>query len=310
MAVPSSTTVGNLTRCKTLPGFFPGGYCDQFIRKVPFEAVEAYGPTLAINRATLGGASNYGAAGTPDGTASASATTSFTFRRIGGTAEADEADFVATPEAQDLLVQMKRVSVIRQLAQQVIQGNDTGAELAGLRILTDAGQAILPAAGVGAPVIDDYYRLIDKVCASDGTSGVGPDALLVHPRTRRQMLGLLDATGGPEYSFDEALGVPVLLFCGLPVYVSQNMFTDESGGGTPGGGTYTSAYALKLHGPTGLRILHQGGDPADYGIVIDDVPTQLSVSARASTVRGYYSVLLPELGSIARMTGIDITAYP
>ena len=39
MALPSAATVENLTRCKALPGFFPGGYVDQFLRKLPFESV-------------------------------------------------------------------------------------------------------------------------------------------------------------------------------------------------------------------------------------------------------------------------------
>ncbi len=310
MAIPNSTTVGNLTRCKTYPGFFPGGYCDQFIRKIPFEAVDSYGPTLNINRATLGATTSYAPGGAPSGSASSSATASFTFQRIGGTAEIDTADRDSSPEAQRVLVQMKRVSLIRQLASQVIVGDGTASQLSGIRVLTDAAQAIVPVGGAGtAPVLDDYHRVLSMVCASDGTTGAGADALVVHPRTRRQILALLDAAGGPTFHMDEALGVSVLHLGGVPVYLSQNMLVTEDVTGAPTGGVLTSAYAVKLTGPTGIRVLHQGGDPSDYGLVSDDVPVQLATAVEGATVRGYYALLLPELGSIARLYGIDITAF-
>ena len=218
MAFPTSATIQNLTRCKTLPGFFPGGFCDQFIRRIPFHDVTGYGQLVQINRATLGAAANYAAGGAMGLLASSAALTTFTFQRIGDTVEVDSADFSSSEEAQqqlDLQVEMKKVAVVRQLANQIIAGDGTGSNLVGLAFGVDATQKFDPQAGAPAsPTLDDYHRLLTKVCASDGLVGSGPDALVMHPRTRRQLINRLETTagGGAQYVVDEALDHPVLAF--------------------------------------------------------------------------------------------------
>jgi hypothetical protein len=273
MALPTAATIENLTRCKTLPGFFPGGFTDQFVRRIAFEDVTGYGPAVQINRATLGAAANYSAGGAMGNVAGAAALTQFVFQRIGDTVEVDSADIVASEESQqqlELQVEMKKVSLIRQLGNQLIQGSGVAPNLTGLALGVDATQTIDPAGGVGtAPTLADYHRLVARVAASDRSVGIGADALVMHPRTRRQLISVLEAAagGGPQYCEDESLGHPVLMFEGLPVYVSENVSTTETAAGVQTGGVLTSVFALKLEGPTAVRLLHQGGSTSEFGIM-------------------------------------------
>ena len=87
------------------------------------------------------------------------------------------------------------------------------------------------------------------------------------------------------------------------------MSTTEDVAGLPGGGILTSVYAVRLNGPTGLRVLHQGGSSSDFGIVTEEVPAQLSNAKRAATVRGFYSLLIPEIQSVARLKAISLTGF-
>lgn len=316
MALPTGTTVSNLTRCKAYPGFVPGGFCDQFLRKVRFEEVSGYGRQLVLNRAALTSAANYNAGAAMGLFFTGTLTASFDFQRIGDTVEVDSADVSASAEDQnqlELQVEMKRVSVMRQLANQIVQGDGVAPNLLGLAFGVDVAQIYDPLAGPGsAPVLDDYHRILRKACASEGTVGAGPDALVMHPRTKRQLIGRLESSSSccADYVYDDDLGVPVLTIEGVPVYTSDQVSTTEDVLGLPGLGTLTSVYALSLRGPTAVRVLHQGGESSDYGIVTEEVPPQLATAVRAVTVRGQYSLLIPEVQSAARLKGVSIAGYP
>lgn len=317
MGLPTSATIVALTRCKTLPGFFPGGFCDQLIRVIPFHDVTGYGQTVSINRATPGAAAPYAANDAMNLNASSSGLTTFTFRRLGDTVEVDSADVTSSEETQqqlDLQVEMKKVAVVRLLSNQLIQGDGASPNLVGLAAGVDiATQTIDPVGGLGtAPTLDDYHRLLTKVCASDGMVGTGPNALVMHPRTRRQLMSRLEAASGgcAQFAVDETLGHPVLLFEGIPVYADESVSTIETNSGAETGGTSTSVFALKLSGPTGLRVLHQGGDSDNFGLITEELPPQLSVSKRAMTIRGFYALMIPEVKSLARLKAIDISGFP
>lgn len=94
MALPTPATIQNLTRCKTLPGFFPGGFCDHLIRRIPFHDVTGYGQSVNINRAVLGAAANYAAGGALGVLASDTNLTNFAFKRIGDSVEVDRKSVV------------------------------------------------------------------------------------------------------------------------------------------------------------------------------------------------------------------------
>jgi hypothetical protein len=310
MALPNAATVESLTRCKALPGFFPGGYVDEFLRKLPFESLEGYGHQVQINRVTVLGAVTYFTAGGLVGniaSAVAASPVTFVVSRVGDIVEVDSADIDgSSPENNqlDLQVEMKKVSLLRSLSSAVISGNGVPPNLSGLEVLATGAQ-VLDLAGV-APTLADYHRIIARVKASDGSIGAGADAIVMHPRTRRQLISLMETSGyGCDYSVDPDLGVPVLHFEGLPVYVSDGVPTND--------GAVTdrsSAYPVKLTGPTAIRMLHVGGTGADFGIIVEDVPAQLTVTKSARSVRGAYSLLVPEVACVARLMSMDISGFP
>jgi hypothetical protein len=306
MALPTAATVENLTRCKALPGFFPGGYVDEFLRKLPFEPLEGYGHLVQINRVTSLGAVTYFLAGSTVGNAASAVTpTTLTFSRVGDIVEVDSLDIDgSSPENEqlDLQAQMKRVSLLRSLSANVFTGNGTPPNLSGMEVQVTGGQ-VLDLGGV-APTLADYHRIISRVKASDGALGAGADAIVMHPRSRRQLISLMEASGyGCDYAFDPELGVPVLHFEGLPVYASEGIPTTESAG------NQSSAYPVKLSGPTAVRMLHVGGSSDDFGIVVEDIPSQLTVTKRAKAVRGSYALMIPEVTCAARLEGMDINGF-
>jgi hypothetical protein len=303
MAQPDPTTIANLTRCLRLPGFYPGGYVDEFIRAISFQEAGGYGRTVQINRsATLGDTNFYNPDAAVPAVQGTTGLTTFTFERLGGLAQVDSADIDASGEPNnqlDLQVEMRKVSLLRTLSTLMIFGNGVAPQMSGLLNQTDAGQQF-DLAGV-APTLKDYHRLVALVRASDGFVGTGADALVMNFTARRQLTALLEAAGCcTTYEPDELLGAPVLKFDGASVYVTE---------GIPLTPDETTIFAVKLKGSTGVRMLHVGGDSEEFGIVIDDVPNQMTVSQRAKTVRGYYALFVPEVQSVAAITSAGIAAF-
>ena len=306
MAQPSGSTISNLTRCTKLPGVFPGGYTDQFIRALRFESVEGYGRSLQINRTT--GATPLGSVGfydPGDALAAVQATTdleTLTFARVAGTAQVDVADIDASGELNEQLeiqVHLRKIAIVRELSLQLINGSGSPA-LQGLNTYVTATSNSIDLSGA-APTLANFHDVISMVNASDGVVGTGPDALVMSWSGRKKLIALIEAAGGPGsccFQHDETIGAPVMMFDGIPVYVTE---------GFPGPANSESVFALKLNGETGVRVLHVGGDPDEFGIVVDDVPNQMGVSERAKIVRGYYGVLYPEIGSVAAIVDADLS---
>ncbi|MCG3135577.1 MAG: hypothetical protein HMLKMBBP_03295 [Planctomycetes bacterium] len=302
MSQPNATTINNLTACLRLPGFTPGGYVDQFLRALPFEEAGGYGRQVQLNQASgLGDVSWLEAGDNVPSVAAVTALATFTFARIQGSVQVDDADIDAsgTNNQLDLQTEARKVAVLRALSGMVINGNGVAPNLAGLSVFATGGQAF-DLAGA-APTLANYHRLTALVRASDGFLGSGPDALVMSLSARRQLLSLLEASGSAQYCYelDERLGTRVLTFEGVPVYATEGAIAGE----------VTSVYAVKLSGPTGIRMLHVGGESDEFGIVVDEVPTQLDVSQRGRIVRGYYALLVPETASIAAMTGASVAGF-
>ena len=304
MAQPTANAITSLTRCLRLPGFFPGGYVDQFLRKLPFEEAGGYGRSVQVNRTTgLGSVAFFDPGDALSATQGDTALTTFTFQRIAGTAQVDVADIEASAEPDDQLelqVEMRKVALLRTLSSVVINGGGVAPTMAGLVTYATGGQMI-DLAGA-APTLAAYHRLVALVRASDGFLGSGADALVMSLNARRQLLSILEAASGSSYCFelDEQLGTSVLHFEGVPVYVSDGALPNASP---------TAIYAVKLHGPTGIRVLHVGGSSDEYGIVVDEVPNQMGVSERAAIVRGYYALMVPEPESVAALFGASVAAF-
>jgi hypothetical protein len=303
MAQPSAGTVTNLTRCLRLPGFFPGGFVDQFLRVLPFQHLEGYGRSVEANVATsLGGTSFYDPGTGVNAVPGATSLTTFTFQRVAGTAQVDVADIDASadPDDQlDLQVAMRKVSLLRTLSTATFFGSGVAPQMAGLNTLVPAGQQI-DLAGA-APTLANYHRLVSLVRASDGGLGCGgADALVMNLNARRQLISLMES-GGPICTFedDPVLGHPVLKFEGVPVYVTEGIPMAPE----------TMVFAVKLRGPTGVRMLHVGGDSDEFGIVVDEVPSQMAVSERAAIVRGYYALFVPEVEAAASILSADVSAF-
>lgn len=306
MAQPTTDTINNLTTCLRMPGFFPGGYIDQFLRTIPFQAVDGYGRQVEINRATsLGDAPMYSPGDSMAAAQGVTALSTFTFERIGGTAIVDEADIVASQDPNDQLeiqVAMRRVALLRELGEQIVIGDGTPPNLAGLsEYVSVAGGNAVDLAGA-APTLKDFHRLVALVRASDGFVGGGADALVMNSQARRFLLFLIESSAGCAsccFEPDPALGVPVVKFDGLPVYVTDAIPTV--------GENETTMFAAKLTGPTGIRVLHSGGSSEEFGVVVDSQPVQLSINQRAKAVRGYYALMVPEVLSVGALLNADIT---
>ena len=305
MALPDTGTIANLTRCLRLPGFFPVGFVDEFLRVLPFQDASGYGPSVQINQATdLGGVAFYSAGGALTATQGVTSLTTFTFARIGGTAQVDDADIAASADPNDQLeiqVAMRKISLLRTLSPNLLFGDGVAPNIRGLATwIHDVVAQEIDLAGA-APTLKDYHRLVALVRASDGALGTGADALVMNLNARRQLMSLIETAGGsPLYERDEALGVPVLKFDGLPVYVTE---------GIPVPGPNTTIFAVKLKGPSGIRVLHVGGSSQEFGIVVDEVPNQMAVNQRAKIVRGYYALMVPEVKSAAAILNASMAGF-
>jgi hypothetical protein len=281
---------------------------DEFLRVLPFQEASGYGPSVQINQVTdLGGVAFYLAGGGLVATQGATTLSTFTFARVGGTAQVDDADIAASADPNDQLelqVAMRKVALLRTLSPNMIFGDGVAPNMLGLFTQIEAvGGQTIDLAGA-APVLRDYHRLVALVKASDGALGTGADALVMNLYARRQLTSLIETAGGcPSYEIDAALGVPVLKFDGLPVYVTDGIPIP------PGPDFKTTILAVKLKGPTGIRMLHVGGSSQEFGIVVDEVPNQLAVNQRAKIVRGYYALLVPEAASAAAMKNASVTGF-
>jgi hypothetical protein len=313
MSLPSQTTVQNLSYVYKHPAWYPAGKLDQFVRKIPFEHVDQPSESMDWNRAT---ALPTVVAFVPGGALPATAmdTTKVTanWLRVGDVAEVDYFHKVAASDPFDQLevqVTAKKVGVVRALGLGIVEGGGGAGIFEGFKFRITGGQttgAADNAANGGVPTLNDLHRLFYLVTASDGCVGAGADCFVAAPKAVRFIAKLIEDKGGtPQYVFDPNLGVPVLYFNGIPVYAGQNVSNETKGTGT----NLTSVWAVKLTGPTGVRVLHSGGDPSMFGIDVTDIPAQPTVSKIGKFVGGSYALLVPEDESLARLNGCDLTAF-
>jgi hypothetical protein len=314
MSLPSQATVTNLARLSKAPTWFPRGFLDHFVRKIPFEHVAEPSPSIEWNRTAAGpfpAVGVYTRGAVFSGAAMDTDKVTATWVRIGEVAEVDVFDQWAASNVMDQLevqVGARKVGCVRALGSGILEGTGGGTALEGFKFHIVSGQTIGAANGAangGAPTLEDLHKLVYLATASDGCVGAGADCLVAAPKAIRFIIKLLEDKGTtPHFAFDSDLGVPVLHFNGIPVYLGQNATNETKGTGT----NLTSIWAVKLTGPTGVRVLHSGGDSSEFGIEVSDIPTQATISKLGRFVGGYYSVLVPEQESLARLDGCNLSS--
>jgi hypothetical protein len=301
MAVPSDVTLVNLNQPYVFKGWFPGSYgiVDQFIRKVPFLQLQQ--PTTQVNWNLLS-TSNVVVPYPPNPSSPLPTTplnftqSSVTLTRIGDSVLVDNYSEAASGNVNDLLqveIQAKRVAIIQQLGLQITQGNGTSPNLSGFSTLVTSNQEFTQY----SPTPLHIYQLINLVRASDGSVGSGADCLVMDERVLRYLLTILPSYADYlDFVYDQDLGVPIPHFKGIPMYIGQ-----VPAYGSP---LVYDIWALKMTGPTGIRVLHATGTSDQYGIDVIQVPMQYGQAQVGAFVGGLYGLMVPEAHSIARITGV------
>lgn len=232
------------------------------------------------------------------------------FKKISVVVRADEA-MVDGGTAEDMLAAQARLAstaIVRALADALLHSapaNDDQAEVSGLRSFLRPPQDV---------AFDPARRLmgglaeIEARCApSGGDFGARPDAFVLSSRVRWRLLKELEDKGvAPDFRHCPMTGGLALHYHGVPVLTGR--VPEPAGGGSP----TTDAWAVKLHGPSGIRVYHLGGESASFGVRAERVTTMTSFDgageARTATrgleVFGMYAVVVPEAASIARLSGV------
>lgn len=300
MTIPNTTTVAALSREYVVPTWYPGGFLDQFIRKIPFQKIDQPGPTLEWARATAAPVAQLYTASTVLAVAATDMTAqSITMRRIGDICEVDTFMESANSDPNNQLqaqIEAKKVAVIRELSNQMINGTAGNFDSLDTKISTGTQQL-----SIAAPTKEQLHQILLRVTASDGYVGGGADCLVASARAVRYIIKLMEdaAGGGVSYVWDPDLGVSVPTFHGVPIYI----------GNVAVSANLTSIWALKIYGRTGIRIVHGSGSSSEYGLEVREVPMQGTISKRGAFVGGYYGLIIPEVESIARIKDVDVTAF-
>jgi len=147
--------------------------------------------------------------------------------------------------------------------------------------------------------------------SSGGDFGTGPDAFVMSSRARWRLLAEMESKGvTPQFLLCPLTGKLQLHFHGVPVLTGR--VREEADGGR------TDAWALKLFGPTGVQVLHVGGKSRAFGVQLDattvtqaastDNDGDVQSSTRGVEAFGNYSLVVPELSSVARLRDIPVDA--
>jgi hypothetical protein len=247
------------------------------------------------------------------------------FKRLSVFIEIDELMVDESGSRRDVLeleARLAATSLIRALSAAVMQSSpkppDTTAASADHQSDPDVQEFTgLPAsiAGTDQDVAwDETSGIIDGLAAiealchpSDGDFGGQPDVFVMSSRARWRLLHELEHRAiTPDFHMSAMTGRTQFHFHGIPVLSGR--VREEADSGT------TDAWAIKLYGPTGIRVLHVGGNPAAYGVQVEETlisaPKSSGESRGIVTIQkgvevfGIFSLVIPELQSAARLSGI------
>ncbi|WP_420322581.1 hypothetical protein [Flagellimonas sp.] len=231
------------------------------------------------------------------------------FKKVGAVVRTDELmSGNSADNVLDVQVNLAKVGVLRSLSEAIFHSNpssDDEAEFSGLPYYLSAVATQDVQYDNTRGMIGGLSELEARVCPGDDGLGTGADIFVMSSRARWRLIKELEDKGlHPDFHFCELTQKNQLHFHGLPVVLGR---VPEPGGT---GTNLTEAWALKLFGPSGIRILHVGGDY--FGVRTDELTTMTQMdtagevisSSRGVDVYGIYSLLVPETQSIARLTQI------
>ncbi len=296
---------------------------DEFIRVIPFVEVDLEGRAPARQyQVRLMGLLDEPpftarAGGTPWQTGASVAfgqeldITGARFKKISTVVRADE--LMVTGAVEDMLsaqADLAAVAVVRALSEAVfgsLPASDDQAELAGLPYFLGAGspQDVLydPARGM----LGGVAEILARCHPSDGDLGTTADVVVTSSRGAWRLCRELESKGiAPDFRFCALTGKRQLHVYGVPVLGGR--VPEPAGGAAP----LSEAWALKIGGPSAVRVLHVGGDADEFGVRREPVTTmttidgtgEASAATRGLEVFGVYSLLVPEPESIARLRGV------
>lgn len=239
------------------------------------------------------------------------------------------------PDPIPTLIRSGSLAVVRQLSRDAINCVDTTTywdgdgqpiqlKMTGLaRYYNDEFGGIGADAQVvkysgGESLVKQARRLLRRVSPSGDGFGIGANCLLMSWRTRDLLIAAERTEGIYPLFFREPDGEMRYYFHGVPVFVGPVREDEDTSGSTPAFPEQTSIpspytynassiYALRLGGPTGIRMMHVGGQSAQFGIQVEDIASGTSVAAIGYKVHGYYALYVPERQAGARLWGVDIS---
>lgn len=157
----------------------------------------------------------------------------------------------------------------------------------------------IPGAGV-AFNFAQLQQTIDLVSAScDNGLGYGANALFMSLRSRQSIINTLLSLGlQPQWALSAVLGVPVLMWNGIPIYIAD--INDDP----PTTGTI---YAVRLKTPgcsSGMYLAYAGGD--GEGIIVEEFgAVRAELSAYQKAVYMYTVLVVPSDQSLAEYEDFD-----
>lgn len=294
--------------------------CDDFIQVVPFvradEDGRAFGSHVQVRSARPVREPEYTSRGSATAAWSPGRTMPFgeeldrdgtRFKRISTVVRTSELmNAGGLDDMLEVQADLARIAVVRALSEAVFHSDpptDDDGALAGLPYAVGVSSPQTVTYDPARGLIGGLSEIEARCHPSDGDFGAGADVFVMSSRARWRLLKELEDRGvTPDFAFYPALERRVLHFHGIPVLGGR---VPEPAGDPP----VTEAWALRLDGPSGVRILHLDGDSSEYGLREQPVTMVAGLDTQGEAenatagleVFGVYSLHVPEVRSAARL---------
>lgn len=287
-----------------------GGVIDDVLTTNPiFELLPLYpmdGNALAYNRENaLGDVQLIDVGDTITAKAPATFTQATTpLRRIIGDAEVDQ--LIAATRSGDnnqeaIQIASKAKNVSRKLQDQMINGDNSAPNLAGLLTLLPAGQTVSGGSANGDQLtLDLLDELLDEVKDKDGNV----DYMMANSRDHRKIKSLLRALGGSSMS--EAVELPsgsrVMAYSGVPIFRNDWLPVNQTKGTATNASTILAGTFDDGSGKHGFALAVPDAETAGFGV--DEVGFSETKDEKIFRVKQYVNVALFSQLGIAGLNGI------
>ena len=264
----------------------------------------------------------------------------FSFKRLGTQFDIDrfQAQLAAMggPDPTPTLIRAASLALVRQLSRDALNNVDQTAvtvggesaipRLPGLAFIyggmfrgyadRQVVQATTPTATY--TLVDDVDLLLRRVTPSHGGFGASVTVLLMTARARTALMKAERAAGAAPAFLPSTGGSLRYHFQGVPVYIAPIRQDEVNGAGStpkypenlappaPFVRDFTSIYAMRLGGASGLRMCHFGGQSAQYGVQVDQVAPNNNDASVGYKVHGVYGWRIPEHEAVARLWDVGI----